>query len=385
MKRISLKYLVISLILVLSLMLGTGCAVPYIEIQPTPPPSPSPPPPSPSPPPPGPPPTPINPTWKPPTSENQTSVLPSIADVVALVKPSVVAINTEVVTFDFFNRPFTQQGAGSGWILDANGIIVTNNHVVEGASSITVTMDDGRTFDVDINAVFTDSFNDLAILKIDAQNLSAVKIGDSPKLRVGEWVVAIGNALGQGIRATEGIISRKGVSIPVAPGQTLYDLIETTAAINPGNSGGPLVNLAGEVVGITSAKIATVGVEGMGYAISTEKAIPIIEELVTNGYVVRPWLGVVLYTVDEFVVTRYNLAVNEGVLITQVGPNSPADKAGLASGDVITSFDDQKIATAEDLIRAIHTSEIGQEVAITFWRGDTENTTEAILVERPSP
>jgi len=312
-------------------------------------------------------------------------VLPSIADAVSLVKPSVVAINTEVVTFDFFNRPFTQQGAGSGWILDENGIIVTNNHVVEGAKTITVVLDDGTTFNVDTNTVFTDSLNDLAILKVDAQNLPAVKIGGSSQLRIGEWVVAIGNALGQGIRATEGIVSRQGVSIPVEQGQTLYDLIETTAAINPGNSGGPLVNLAGEVVGITSAKIAAVGVEGMGYAISTETAIPIIEELITNGYVVRPWLGVVLYTVDEFAVMRYNLAADEGVLITQVGPGSPAAKAGLEAGDVIVSLDGEEIASAEDLIRAIHTSQIGRRIEITFWRGDTENITEAILAERPPP
>jgi len=282
---------------------------------------------------------PINPTWTPPPSGNQAPVLPSIADVVTLVKPSVVAITTEVVTFDFFNRPFTQQGAGSGWILDENGIIVTNNHVVEGARSITVTMDDGSIYTVDTNAVFTDSLNDLAILKIDTQNLPALKIGDSSKLKVGEWVVAIGNALGQGIRATEGIVSQKDVSVPVAPGQTLYNLIETSAAINPGNSGGPLVNMAGEVIGTTSVKLVDVQIEGVGYAISTETAIPIIEELVKNGYVVRPWLGVVLYTVNQFAVTRYDLAVEEGVLITQVVPDSPADKAGLRGGDKLAMVD----------------------------------------------
>ena len=373
----SLKYLVISLILVLSLMLGSGCAVPYIEVQPAPTPSPSP---ASAP---APPPAPINPSWTPPSSENQTPLLPSIADVVALVKPSVVVITTEVVTLDFFNRPFTQQGAGSGWILDANGIVVTNNHVIEGASAITVTMDDGRTFSVDTNSVFTDRLNDLAILKIDARNLPALRIGDSSKLRIGEWVVAIGNALGQGIRATEGIVSRQNVSIPVGPGQTLDNLVETSAAINPGNSGGPLVNRAGEVIGITSVKLIDVQIEGVGYAISTETAIPIIEQLVTNGYVVRPWLGVVLYTVDEFAVTRYDLAVDEGVLITQIGPGSPADKAGLAPGDVITSFAGQKITTAEDMIRAIRAAEIGKTVEITFWRGNTENTTKATLAERP--
>jgi serine protease Do len=377
MKRIKTKYLVISLILILSLMLGTGCAVPYIEVQPAPTPSPSP---ASAP---APPPAPINPAWTPPSSENQTPLLPSIADVVAAVKPAVVVITTEVVTFDFFNRPLTQEGAGSGWILDANGIVVTNNHVVEGANSITVTMDDGRTFSVDTKSVFTDRLNDLAILKIDAQNLPTLKIGESSKLRVGDWVVAIGNALGQGVRATEGIVSRQNVSIPVGPGQTLDNLVETSAAINPGNSGGPLVNMAGEVIGITSVKLVDVQIEGVGYAISTETAIPIIEELVTNGYVVRPWLGVVLYTVDEFAVTRYELAVDEGVLITQVGPGSPADKAGLAPGDVITSFAGQKIATAEDMIQAIRAAEIGKPVEIIFWRGNTENATKATLAERP--
>ncbi|HUU64788.1 MAG TPA: trypsin-like peptidase domain-containing protein [Dehalococcoidales bacterium] len=377
MKGINVKYLIISTILIFSLMLGTGCAVPYIEVQPAPTPSPSP---ASAP---APPPAPINPTWTPPPSENQAPTLPSIADVVALVKPSVVVITTEVVTFDFFNRPFTQEGAGSGWILDANGIVVTNNHVVEGASSITVTMDDGRTFSVDTKSLFTDPLNDLAILKIDAQNLPALRIGDSSKLRIGDWVVAIGNALGQGIRATEGIVSRQNVSIPIGPGQTLDNLVETSAAINPGNSGGPLVNMAGEVIGITSVKLVDVQIEGVGYAISTETAIPIIEELVTNGYVVRPWLGVVLYTVDEFAVTRYELAVNEGVLITQVGPGSPADKAGLAPGDVITSFASQKITTSEDMIRAINAAEIGKSVEIIFWRGNTENATKATLAERP--
>ncbi len=311
--------------------------------------------------------------------------MPNIADVVAKVKPSVVAITTEVVTVDFFNRPFTQEGAGSGWVLDKNGIIVTNNHVVEGASSITVTMDDGTSFTVDQTAVFTDSLNDLAIIKINAQNLPAVTIGNSAALRVGDWVIAIGNALGQGIRATEGIISRKGVALPVAPGQTLYDLIETTAAINPGNSGGPLVNLAGEVIGITSAKVATVGVEGMGYAISTDTAIPIIEELITKGYVIRPWLGVVLYTVDQFAVARYELAVESGVLITQVVRDSPADKAGLKPGDVITRFAGQEIATAEDMIRVIHLSAIGQRIPVTYWRDKAEYNTEVIPSESPPP
>jgi len=343
--------------------------LPDINISPSPSPSPTPPP------------TPINPTWILPQLPDQASPLPNIADVVAKVKPSVVSINTEVVTYDIFNRPTTRQGAGSGWIIDENGLIVTNNHVVEGAEDVTVTLADGRTFPAEASS--TDILSDLAIVRINAQNLPAAKIGDSSQLRVGDWVVAIGNALGQGIRATEGIVSRQGVSITVGQGQTLYNLIETSAAINPGNSGGPLVNMQGEVIGITSVKIATVEVEGIGYAISTKTAMPIIEELVRAGYVVRPWLGIVLRDVDQSLVVQYDLAVDKGVFITEVAPASPADKAGIEAGDVIVSLGDHEIANADDLLQAIHSSQVGQRVEITFWRGDTQSTTFAVLAETP--
>jgi serine protease Do len=219
--------------------------------------------------------------WGTTITENESSVLPSIADVVALVKPSVVAIDTET-TYRSFNRSFTQEGSGSGWIIDENGIIVTNNHVIEGAKTIIVTLNDGRTFTVDPNTVVTDQQDDLAILRIDAGNLPAVTIGDSSALRVGDWVIALGNPLGLGISAKEGIVSRLGVSVTVER-QTLNDLIETSAAINPGNSGGPLVNMRGEIIGITSAKVSSVGVEGLGYAISINEAIPILAELIKNS------------------------------------------------------------------------------------------------------
>jgi len=350
-----------------------GCGLlPNIDISPTPTPSPTP----------TSIPSPIDPGWTLPPIENNAPLLPSIADVVAKVKPSVVAINTEVVTLDIFNQPFTQEGAGSGWIIDENGLIVTNNHVVEGAESVTVPLSDGKTFPVE--TIRTDPLSDLAIVEIDARNLPAASIGDPSQLRVGDWLVAIGNPLGLGISAKEGIGSRLGVSVSVS-GQTLGNLIETSAAINPGNSGGPLVNMKGEVIGITSVKIATIGVEGMGYAISTETAMPIIEELIQTGYIVRPWLGVVLRSVDEYVVLRYELAVDEGAFITQVAPGSPADEAGLEAGDVIVGLGDKEIATAQELVKAIHSSEIGQKVEITFWRGDTKNTTYVTLGERPPP
>lgn len=380
MKNLRMARWTVSIALILAVSLAAGCALPdLLTPQPV-----APAPASPSPAPSAPPAPPINPTFTIPAL-SQGIALPSIADVVALVKPSVVAISTEVVTVDFFSRPFTQEGAGSGWIIDASGVIVTNNHVVEDATSITVTLDDGRSFDVDPKTVFTDSLNDLAILKINVPNLPALKVGNSAKMRVGDWVVAIGNALGQGIRATEGIVSRVKASLPVDTGQTLYDLIETSAAINPGNSGGPLVNLAGEVIGITSAKVAASGVEGMGYAISTETALPIIEALVKVGYVTRPWLGVSLYTVDQFAVLRYRLAVNKGALVTEIAPGSPAARAGLKVGDVIVTFNGKEVAGADDVVRAIHSAPIGKTVAISYWRGKTQDATQATLVENPPP
>ncbi len=326
--------------------------------------------------------SPIEPGWSPPTGTPGT-VLPSIADVVARVKPSVVAINTRIVSYDIFNRPFTQEGAGSGWIIDKNGIIVTNNHVVEGAQNITVTLDDGRTYTADLNKVATDPLADLAIVKIDAQNLPAINIGDSSKLRVGDWAIALGNSLGMGISATTGIISAQGISLEVSPGQTLYNLIQTDAAINPGNSGGPLLNMAAEVIGINSAKIQEVGVEGMGYAISTEEAIPIIQQLINRGYVIRPYLGVSMYTVDQAVADTYNLAVTSGALITNVIAGSPADKAGIKAGDVITRFNGQEINNIDDLVKGIRAAQIGQTVEINYWRGQVNTTTSATLVESP--
>jgi serine protease Do len=328
---------------------------------------------------------PLNTGWSPPQPQTEAPTLPSIADVVAKVYPSVVAINTEVVTLDIFRTPLTQKGAGSGWIIDKDGIIVTNNHVVEGAKKVTVELSDGRTFEADPKNIHTDQFTDLAVIKIDATDLPAASVGDSTKLRVGDWVVALGNPLGEGIRAKEGTVSGLKVSLDIEQGQTLDDLIETSAAINPGNSGGPLVNMKAEVIGITSAKVAAVGVEGLGYAISTKTAIPTIEQLIKQGYIVRPWLGLTLYTVDQYVAMINRLPVDKGVVVTYVSPGSPAAEAGLQELDVITKFKGQEVTTAEKLVEAIHESQIGEEVTITFVRGNETKTASARLIQSPSP
>jgi serine protease Do len=309
--------------------------------------------------------------------------MPDFVSVVAKVRPSVVSITAEVPGGGFFGGSFSQEEAGSGWIIDRSGLIVTNNHVVEGASSVTVTLEDGRTFGA--QAVHTDAVADLAVVKIDAQNLPALQIGDSSKMQVGQWVVAIGNSLGMGISATKGMVSALGVALSPSPGESLEGLIQTDAAINPGNSGGPLVNLRGEIIGINSAKIAQVGVEGMGYAISIQTAMPIIDELIKTGYVVRPYLGASLYTVDQFVARRYRLAVTSGVLVTDVAVGSPADSAGLKPGDVITALDDKPTGDENVLTQSINTARIGQRVKVSYWRGKVQSAAYAILVQSPPP
>jgi serine protease Do len=302
--------------------------------------------------------------------------------VVKEVMPSVVSVTTEMTVYDIFYREYTQPAAGSGVIIDSEGYIITNNHVVENAKSLEVELADARTFPADI--VGTDTLTDLAVIKANATGLPYARLGDSSQLAVGDWVVALGNALGEGISAAQGIVSRLNVSISVG-GSTLRDLIQTTAAINPGNSGGPLVDMSGEVIGITSVKVAEIGIEGMGYAISIDSAKPIIEELIRQGYVIRPWLGVSLYPVTPSVALWNDLSVDEGALITEVAENSPAEAAGLQQGDVIVEFQDKKVANPDDLLQGIIDSEIGATVTITFVRGETTRTTSAQLQESPSP
>lgn len=319
---------------------------------------------------------PVSPQTQLPTLPAATAqALPSIADVVARVKPSVVSINTQIV----FAGSFTSEAAGSGWIISADGLIVTNNHVVEGAQSITVTLDDGREFEVDLDTVATDPISDLAVLKVNATGLPAAKIGNSNLMRVGDWVVAIGNSLNEGVRATQGIISRTDVHLAVDEATELFGMLETDAAINPGNSGGPLVNLAGEVVGITSAKITEA--EGTGFAISISEAMPIIQDLTAKGFVSRPFLGVQSDSASGWV-ARLDLQVDEGVVILGVVPNSPASAAGLQIADVVVRFDGKDVKTGSELVRAIRSSAIGKEVEIVLWRGATQMTVKAVLAER---
>jgi serine protease Do len=322
---------------------------------------------------------PINPDWEPPTPHKVTQDQPSTT-VIADVKPGVVAINVSMISYDFFNQPNLQQGSGSGWIIDPSGIIVTNNHVVENASFISVTLNDGRV--VNATAVATDPVSDLAVLKITADNLKEVSIGDSSTLVVGQTVIAIGNSLGLGISATEGIISALGVTIN--PGtQPIYDLIQTDAAINPGNSGGPLLNLSEEVVGINSIKIAEAGIEGMGYSISINQAMPIIQQLVQKGQVTRSFIGVSLQTVTPAIKAAFNLSVDKGAMIVGLVTTGPAAQAGLQLGDVIVSINDQEVATAVDATRLVRSTQVEQQLTIGYWRGNLQATATVTTVAGP--
>jgi serine protease Do len=309
--------------------------------------------------------------------------LPSITDVVDQVNPAVVSIVVGTVSYNWFMQPVPSEAAGSGIIIDARGYIITNNHVIQDATSITVSLTDGRSFDATL--VGTDPSTDLAVIKINDDNLPTASFGNSSALRVGEWVVAIGNALALegGPTVTVGVVSAMGRTIEVDSETTLYDLIQTDAAINPGNSGGPLINLNGEVIGINTAKISSVEVSGVGFAISADSALPVIDELITKGYVSRPYLGVSLVTVTPTIVRSYDLRVDKGAMIYYMNPGTPASDAGLRPGDVITVFDDVEIETADDVILAIRNHSVGDTVQIKFYRGSSLLIASVTLIEKP--
>jgi serine protease Do len=186
-----------------------------------------------------------------------------------------------------------------------------------------------------------------------------------------------------GTRATVGIVSQLNVTLQVDQNETLYNLIDTSAAINPGNSGGPLVNLAGEVVGITSAKIVATGAEATGFAITVQTAMPIIQDLVNKGFVSRPWLGVGVYTVDQTVVKQLKLGVTTGALLTQVSTGSPAALAGLQKYDVIVSLGGQKVTDVASFTYALNQCKVGQPVEVKYWRGNTQATVSVTPIETP--
>jgi len=279
------------------------------------------------------------------------------------VSPSIVAIKIKKNVRDFFGDSYQSEGTGSGIIIDNNGHIVTNNHVVEGSNDIVVVLKDGKELAAKI--VGRDGQTDLAVIKVEEKNLPYVELGDSSTLEVGELAVAIGSPMGTEYAGsvTAGIIS--GLERKIFLGDKNMTLIQTDAAINPGNSGGALVNSEGKVVGINTLKLIESKVEGMGFAIPINEAKPIIQQLIENKKVSRPYMGITGSTIDAQTAKQYS--VPQGVLVRDVVKGSGADKAKLQRGDIITKIDDKKVDTIEQLVEIIRNHKVGDTLKVEVY------------------
>lgn len=276
---------------------------------------------------------------------NEEAIYINIAEKVG---PSVVNIST-VSIVQYFFQPIPTQGAGSGVIISRDGYIITNNHVIEGAKSIKVTLGDGQTLDGRL--VGRDPFTDIAVIKVNANNLPYAKFSDSSKLKVGQIAIAIGNPFGLGKTVTAGIVSALERSIQPNEGVIIESLIQTDAAINPGNSGGALVGSNGEVIGINTAIYQ--GAQGIGFAIPSNVAKKIAEDIIKKGYASHPWLGIGGETLDRRIALYYGLPVDYGVIIEEIVRSSPADKSGLQPGDIIVGLDNERIDSWNTLLLKI--------------------------------
>lgn len=290
---------------------------------------------------------------------------------------------------DLPEREFKQQGLGSGVIIDPQGYILTNEHVISEADKITVTLPDGREFKGEIKG--KDMRSDLAIIKINATNLPKATLGDSDSLRIGQWVIAIGNPFGFAIQnpeptVTAGVISalHRGLGRVLSRDRDYNDLIQTDAAINPGNSGGPLVNLNGEVVGINVAIFSTTGgYQGLGFAIPVNSAKRIISRLIEGKKVSYGWLGITVQDLNEDLAKYFNLVDKNGVLVAKVLEDSPAQKAGIKESDVIKDFDGKPVNSTRELITIVSKTEVGRKVKMTLIRDKKPVPVEVVVGERP--
>lgn len=347
------------------------------------------------------------------TAQTAVAIAPTnpnfIADAVEKVGPSVVRIDAsrtvarqipDALENPIFRRFFgdevpnipqerVEQGTGSGFILNQNGQIITNAHVVEGAETVTVTLKDGRTFEGRV--IGADSVTDVAAIKIEATNLPSVSIGQSEELTPGQWAIAIGNPLGLDNTVTAGIISALGrSSSQIGIPDKRVQFIQTDAAINPGNSGGPLLNDRGEVVGINTAIRADA--QGLGFAIPIETALRISEQLFESGEVQHPYLGIQMYDLSAELRDRINndpevgfkINQDEGVLIVRVMPGTPAEAAGLQDGDIIVKVNNVSVKKASEVQQEVEQSQIGEPVTIGIIRADQPMQLEVRPTSLPS-
>lgn len=299
----------------------------------------------------------------------------SVESVVEKVSPAVVRItSTQEVLDPFFLQIIPQEGLGSGVIISSDGLIITNNHVIENANKIEVTLSSGETYKGRI--IGTDPVSDIAILKIDVQNLPFATFGDSSRLNVGQFVVAIGNPYGLDHTVTVGVISALERNIDLED-STMYGVIQTDAAINPGNSGGPLVDLSGNVVGLNTMIYS--GAQGLGFAVSSNTCVRVFESISKTGKMEWPYMGVQLTTMTEALATQQNIPYIPGVLVVRVVAGSPASRAGIRVNDVITSINGKGVKTADELVKEIRSYEVGDRVTLGIVRNNENINVDVVL------
>ena len=331
------------------------------------------------------------------TAQKSLAELPDFTEIVASASPAEVKIWVEYESenssyqeqmeelpeslrrfFDFRGRPPVPRdraGMGSGFILTSDGYIVTNNHVVENARQVMVRLPDRQEFDAEV--IGTDPRSDLAVLKIDAKRLPTLELASEDDIKVGQWVLAIGSPFSLDFSVTAGIVSALGRSLPTETGDNYVPFIQTDVAINPGNSGGPLFNLDGEVIGVNSQIFTRSGGSiGLSFAIPVSVVRNVVSQIQENGVVERGWLGVSIQDVDRNLAESFGLDRPRGALIAQVGRDSPAERAGLQSGDVIVAFDDEPIETSADLPHIVGLIAPGSRVEALLVRdGDEQSVT----------
>lgn len=314
--------------------------------------------------------------------------------------PGVVNITSTILERDFFFNIVPKQGVGSGIVVDKRGYIVTNHHVIEDASKLEVTLENGKKYTAKL--VGSDPDTDIAVIKIDAPSseLVIIPMGDSNKLRVGQKVLAIGNPFGLGQTLTTGVISSVGRSLRSVTGVLVENVIQTDASINPGNSGGPLIDSSGRMIGINTAIFSPTGANiGIGFAIPINTVKTVVEEIIEQGYYAHPWLGATLLTLYPDIAEALHLPVRQGVMLIEVAPGGPADRAGLKGGnmqaqvgnylliiggDIIVKINGEDTIEAEDVIRIIRQHRPGDKIKmdVVRWNGSRANIT-VVLGERP--